>query len=395
MTETWETALSFFRYAFQPIVRGSDGGAYGYEALLRGWREAGFHCIDSVFDCAYIEGALLELDYRLREKAFADFASQAPSGTKLFYNVDNRVFRSPGQALVDAVEMAEGLGLAASRIVLEISERHEIEGDSGFERAISLCREAGLRIAIDDFGSGFAGLKLLHMSEPDIVKIDRHFVALSGGEPRKAAFLEKIVGMAHLMGVPVVAEGVETLSELEVCVEAGCDMVQGFLLARPSFGEKAFAASFAELSGAKAEARRGRSRFPSIAPSSVKLVEPIRASIGFLQVLERFRREVDLDILPVVDESEEPIGVYLERDFRQYVYSPYGIAILEHLEAGRGASSFLRRAPIAASNSDLARVLEVFGSQPVSGGVILTRDSRYAGFLPAAELLSLVAERAP
>jgi len=393
MTETWETALGCLRFAFQPIALSSNGHAYGYEALLRGWKEAGFFSIGSVFDCAHMDSALPELDQRLRSKALADFASWAPAGTKLFYNLDNRIFRSADHAIGDTAEIAEGFGLSATRIVLEISERHELEGDIGFERVISLCRETGFRIAIDDFGSGYAGLKLLHMSEPDIVKIDRHFVAGSDGEPRKAAFLEKIVGMAHLMGVPVVAEGVETEAELGVCVEAGCDMIQGFLLAKPALGRDGFVSSFPVVSGSKAEARRGRSKGSPIAPSSVRLVDPVYSSKGFLEVLARFRKEADLDILPVVDASYEPVGVYLERDFRQYVYSPFGIALLEHLESGTGASSFLRKAPIAASSTGLARALEVFSAMPASGGVILTRNSRYAGLLPATELLSLVAER--
>jgi diguanylate cyclase (GGDEF)-like protein len=393
MTETWETVLRCLRFAFQPIATSSDGRAYGYEALLRGWSEAGFHGIASVFDCAYLEGCLLDLDLRLRAKAFADFAAWAPAGSKIFYNVDNRIFQSTDDAMGDTARIAGGLGLSASRVVLEISERHELEGDRGFEGAISRCREAGFRIAIDDFGSGYAGLKLLQMSEPDIIKIDRHFVAGSGAEPRKAAFLEKIVGMAHLMGVPVVAEGVETEAELGVCVEAGCDMIQGFLLARPLCGQGGFEASFPLLALSRAEARRGRSASSPIPASSLRLVEPVLGSKRFIEVLGRFRKEPELDILPVVDSSGEPVGVYLERDFRQYVYSPYGISILEHLGSEAGASSFLRKAPIAASSGDLVRVLEVFGSLPASGGVILTQDSRYAGLLPAAELLSLVAER--
>ncbi len=393
MTDTWETALKAFRFAFQPIARSSDGRAYGYEALLRGYKEAGFHGIASVFDCAYIDGVLLELDEGLRAKAFADFVDRAPEGTKLFYNIDNRFFRSTDRAMGAMARQAERLGLPASRIVLEISERHELEGDIGFERAISQCRAAGFRIAIDDFGSGFAGLKLLHISEPDIIKIDRHFIAGSGDEPRKAAFLEKIVGMAHLMGVPVVAEGVEIESELGVCVEAGCDMIQGFLLARPERSQDGFKPAFPVLALTKAEARRGRAKAASIAQSRVRHVEPVRASCAFIEVLDRFRKEPGLDILPVVDDSDEPVGVYLERDFRQYVYSPFGIAILGHLGAGTGAATFLRKAPIASSTFDLARVLEVFGSMPASGGVVLTRDSRYAGLLPAAELLSLIAER--
>jgi len=191
----------------------------------------------------------------------------------------------------------------------------------------------------------------------------------------------------------VVAEGVETEAELGVCVESGCDMIQGFLLARPASGQAGFGASFPMLADARAGARRGRSRGSPIAASRVRVVEPVRVDSGFLQVLDRFRKDVELDILPVVDASREPVGVYLERDFRQYVYSPFGIALLEHLESGTGASSFLRKAPVAAVSADLSRALELFGAMPASGGVILTRDSRYEGLLPAAELLSLVAER--
>jgi len=393
LSQAWETALEKLRFAFQPIVQTSDGRAYGYEALLRGWREAGFPDIASVFDAAYLDAALPRLDMRLRAKALGDFAAWAPPGTKLFYNVDNRIFRPEDDGLGATMAILSSLGLAPSRMALEISERHEVDGDLGFERVVSLCREHGLRIAIDDFGSGYAGLKLLHMSEPDIVKIDRHFVSGSGSDPRKAAFLEKIVGMAHLMGVTVVAEGVEVEAELDVCVEAGVDMVQGFYLARPVVGVEAFQVGFPAMAKAGREARRGRARESGIAASRIRDVKPARLSDGFLEVLARFRKEVELDILPVVDASEAPVGVYLERDFRPYVYSPYGIALLEHLETARGASSFLRKAPIAPASAGIARLLEAFGALPNSGGVLIAKDSRYAGLVPAAELLSVVAER--
>jgi diguanylate cyclase (GGDEF)-like protein len=386
----WESVLESLHFAFQPIVLTSDGQSYGYEALLRGWKEAGFPSIASVFDGAYLSGTLSSLERRLRAKAIGSFSAWAPAGTKLFFNVDNRSFISRASEADDA--LGEDPSLPASRMVLEISERHELEGNVGFDRVISFCRDKGFRIAIDDFGSGYAGLKLLHMSEPDIVKIDRHFVSGSGGEPRKAAFLEKIVGMAHLMGVTVVAEGVETEAELGVCIEAGCDMLQGFLIARPCVGKEAFGESFPLAGHGGAEARRGRPRDVAIADSSVREVIPVRDDDGFLEVLGRFRKE-DLDILPVVDSSYEPVGVYLDRDFRQYVYSPFGIALLEHLETNNGPAAFLRKAPIASRDSSLVRMLEVFGAVPESGGVILTRDSRYSGFVPAVELLSLVADR--
>jgi EAL domain-containing protein (putative c-di-GMP-specific phosphodiesterase class I) len=113
MTETWETASRCLCFAFQPIALSSNGCAYGYEALLRGWKEAGFFSIGSVFDCAYMENALVDLDQRLRAKAFADFASWAPAGTKLFYNVDNRIFQSPNPGKDDLAGIENSFGLSA------------------------------------------------------------------------------------------------------------------------------------------------------------------------------------------------------------------------------------------------------------------------------------------
>ena len=78
MTEIWETAVGSLRFAFQPIALASSGQAYGYEALLRGWREAGFYGIDSVFDCAFIENILPELDQRLRAKVLGRFRRLGP-----------------------------------------------------------------------------------------------------------------------------------------------------------------------------------------------------------------------------------------------------------------------------------------------------------------------------
>ena len=102
--------------------------------LLRGFQEAGFPDIPSVFDAAYLDASLASVDLRLRAKALGDFAAWAPPGAKLFYNIDNRTFLSSPDALDETIAAAEGLGLAPSRIALEISERHELEGSDLFDR---------------------------------------------------------------------------------------------------------------------------------------------------------------------------------------------------------------------------------------------------------------------
>ena len=393
LSAQWMDALSRFDFAFQPIALYASGAAYGFEALLRGWDRAGFMSIAQVFDRAFDEGILYALDLELRAKAFEKFATAGLGTAKIFYNVDNRLLQMPDYATGDTLRIAEEAGLTSSRIVFELSELHEPDARTSFDRVIAAYRSQGFRIALDDFGSGYAGLKLLHRAEPDIVKVDRYFVSGTADEPRKAAFLEKIAGMAHLMGISVVAEGVESEQELRLCYEAGCDMVQGFHVARPSVDTASLSTAYPAAAVASSGDRRATTSAGRVHGECVLRTEPVNLRSDLSMVLARFRKDPNASIIPVVNDEGEPVGIYRERDFRHYVYSPFGIALLEHIATEFGAAAFLVRAPAAPLGTDLARIVELYGASTDSGGVVLTEGGHYAGVLPAEELLSLVAER--
>jgi len=393
LSDFWMQALARLHHAFQPIALFADGSIWGYEVLLRGVKEAGFSCIGEVFDRAFAERVLYSLDLELRAKAFRTFASAGFGSAKIFYNLDNRLLDMPDYSTSNTFALANSAGLSASNIVFEISEIHEPGEQDSFDRVISAYRKQGFKIALDDFGTGFAGLKLLHRAQPDIVKIDRYFVAGSAQDPRKAAFLEKIVAMAHLMGISVVAEGVETRNELLRCSEAGCDMAQGFILDRPQADPGKLKRSYPILVIGGAGERRMAASGGRVEADVLVDVEPVGKGEGLGTILTRFRNSPDLSLLPVVDVEGRPLGAYRERDFREYVFSPFGISLLSHMTLGHGAEALLVRAPSATLGTSLARVVEMYGASPHCGGIIMTRRGRYAGVLPAKELLSLVAER--
>lgn len=388
----WEGILSRLSHAFQPIVRFSDGGLYGFEALLRGWEEAGFGSLHEVFDRAFEDSLLYALDLRLREKAVGKLAAAGSGRAKLFYNVDNRLLVMPDYAPGNTAALAEGAGLSAGRIVVEVSERHDPGHEVRFDDVLESYKRQGFRVALDDFGAGCAGLKLLYRADPDIVKIDRYFVSGSAGDPRKAAFLQKIVGLAHLMGVEVVAEGIETAEEYRVCAGAGCDYAQGFYIARPGEDIGAVWMDHREPPAVSGD-RRFTAQAGTVDAETVRMISPVQAGAGFREILSRFRRDPSISVLPVVDEDGNVAGAYRERDFREYVYSPYGISLLEHLSAETGGRALLRRPPVSPLGNGLAKIVELYGTSPDSGGVILTDQSRYAGIVEADTLLSLVAER--
>jgi len=131
------------------------------------------------------------------------------------------------------VRDAATFGFSPDRIVLEVTEEEAITDPERFAAAVNRVRAAGMRVAIDDFGAGYAGLSLLADFQPDKLKIDRcivHNVHESG--PRQA-IVRAIVEFCYCLGIAVVAEGVETAEEFHWLRSAGVHRIQGFLIARP------------------------------------------------------------------------------------------------------------------------------------------------------------------
>jgi EAL domain-containing protein (putative c-di-GMP-specific phosphodiesterase class I) len=124
-------------------------------------------------------------------------------------------------------------GLAPGRLELEITEGVLIED---FDRGLALLRRLkalGVRISMDDFGSGYSSLSYLQAFPFDKIKIDRDFVVNLGRNPQSAAIVRAVIGLGHGLEMSMVAEGVETEQQLSFLADEGCDAVQGYLIGRP------------------------------------------------------------------------------------------------------------------------------------------------------------------
>jgi EAL domain-containing protein (putative c-di-GMP-specific phosphodiesterase class I) len=138
-----------------------------------------------------------------------------------------------GDDLPRAVERAlHSSGLAAAQLELELTERSVLDPDERVLAVLARLRAMGVRLALDDFGMGFASLRHLGRLPLDALKIDRSFVASLGGTPGHA-IVQSVIELAHRMGLKVVAEGVESAGQLALLRELGCDEVQGHALGKP------------------------------------------------------------------------------------------------------------------------------------------------------------------
>jgi diguanylate cyclase (GGDEF)-like protein len=222
--------------AYQPIFRLADGRLTGAEALLR-WNHPQLGMVPpSVFvEVAEQAGLIEPLGRRVLERACLDAAEwQQPGRPAPFIsvNVSPRQLRS-GE-LPDVIGHAlRSSGLAPEQLHLELTETAVLSDESQANALLTRVRGTGVKVWLDDFGTGFSGLSHLRRVPVDGVKIDRSFVADVLRDPDDLALTSAIIAMAHSLGITVVAEGIETEGQFAILRERGCDQGQGFWLGRP------------------------------------------------------------------------------------------------------------------------------------------------------------------
>jgi EAL domain-containing protein (putative c-di-GMP-specific phosphodiesterase class I) len=225
----FDRALDSLWMAFHPIVRPRDSYVYGYEALLR-TDERNLPHPGAVVDAAERLGRLLELGRVVRERA-ARVISESDDDTVFFLNLHPKELTDPALA-----SKSDPLAKVASRVVFEITEREPLERINDLPNRVSALRSLGYRIALDDMGAGYAGLTSFSLLEPEIVKLDMALIRDLDTNPTRQRIVESMTALCQDLSIEVVAEGVETVGERQALTDLGCELLQGFLFARPSPG---------------------------------------------------------------------------------------------------------------------------------------------------------------
>jgi diguanylate cyclase (GGDEF)-like protein/PAS domain S-box-containing protein len=221
---------------YQPLASAgrtvADSNVVGFEALAR-WLHPvrGFVPPGDFIPLAEESGMIVEMGEWILREACREAASW-PKPLQIAVNL------SPAQFMHgDLVGLVHSIlletGLAPGRLELEITEGVLIED---FDRGLALLRRLkalGVRVSMDDFGSGYSSLSYLQAFPFDKIKIDRAFVINLGRNPQSAAIVRAVIDLGHGMQMSIVAEGVETLDQLGFLSREGCDAVQGYLIGKP------------------------------------------------------------------------------------------------------------------------------------------------------------------
>jgi EAL domain-containing protein (putative c-di-GMP-specific phosphodiesterase class I) len=222
--------------AYQPIYRVADKALIGAEALLRWQHPVHGQVAPSVFiDVAEQSGLIETIGPAVIRTACRDAMRwRRDGGEELFVsiNVSPRQLRSGDFQEQVMTALAES-GLPPRLMHIELTETAVLGDEEQARRILSSLREAGIKIWLDDFGTGFSGLSHLRRVPVDGVKIDRSFIADVLRDPDDLALTTAIIAMAHSLGMTVVAEGVEKEGQCDLLRSRGCDLAQGYWLGHP------------------------------------------------------------------------------------------------------------------------------------------------------------------
>ncbi len=220
----FERALAQTWMAYQPIVRAASGALYAYEALLR-CNDAVLTGPEPLIDAAERLGRQADLGRAVQAAVLDSARHLAGDGLSLFVNAQARDL-DPG--------WAAPLRELPAALVLEVTERSALSSIPDLRRRVTALRANGVRVAIDDLGAGYAGLTSFAALEPDIVKLDMTLVRSLDREPINRKLVGSLCGVCRELGILTVAEGIETAAEAGAARELGCDLLQGYLIGRPS-----------------------------------------------------------------------------------------------------------------------------------------------------------------
>jgi diguanylate cyclase (GGDEF)-like protein len=389
---TWLENLKILDIAFQPIINIHTGRIYAVEALLRNYEKVGFNSIFALFDQVYKENLLYSFDIALREKAIQKFTQISNfKYIKLFYNLDNRLFEMPDFSSGNTSQLLSKYDIKQDNICFEISERHEISSECSMEKILKHYKDENFCIAIDDFGIGYSGYKLLYDSTPDVIKIDRFFLTDIEKDVKKKLMVRSITHLAIQLGIKVIAEGVETKEELLVCRDIGCHLVQGYLIQRPTTNTDEISKKYGDIIDLLKKEKRAAGEYKI--DGYLDKIKPISIECKMSQVIDYFKKHPDMTVMPIVNSNDEPIGILQEYIIKEFLYSHYGKSLL--LNDGTKKSklkNLITNCGVADINSDISTIIELFSNNPESKGIILTNNSKYYGYLSARAIITIMNE---
>ncbi len=257
---------------------------------------------------------------------------------------------------------------------------------------IAYVKKSGLPVVLDQFGSLADSTHLLLDCAPDFVRFDPAVITGIADDARRRVVVANMVGMAHTLGIEVIAGGVEGARDFKVCRDLGIDMVQGGHIQSSVRGGDILP-HFPHLTMDHHPAQH-RSVDRRWITQQIEMIPPIAVDTPIKHVFDRMAEASETNsVFPLIDTDYRPLGLLHERTFKNLAYSAYGRELISNRGWGKTLRDFVTRCPIAETTTPLDQMLAIYSAAYDTAGILLTDGGAYAGFLSAPSLIRAIHER--
>ncbi|HEY3423492.1 MAG TPA: GGDEF domain-containing protein [Negativicutes bacterium] len=372
---------------FQPIVALSTGSIIGYEALSRG-PQGNLESPDALFRAAEKFNKVWELEFLCRDKAL-EAARKLPADTMLFINVDPKIINDVRFQRGMTREILDKYQMDASNIIFEITEKTAVDDYKNFRKVLDHYTSQGYKIAIDDTGSGYSGLKLMAETRPQFIKIDMDLVRDIDKDALKQALMKAFQEFSVVTNMKIIAEGIETIDELNTLISIGIPYGQGYFLQRPASEFLEIAASVIEVIVAR-NVQKKQEAFHT--PLTIPIGELARQDTAFpanatgSEVIEYFHENPNIMGIPIIKNSK-PIGLLMKNKFLAHLATQYGVSIYMN----RPVNLIMDLQPLVVDYQTPLEQVSKFAisreEDSLYDYILVTKDSKYFGITTVKQLL--------
>ncbi len=385
------------RPVFQPIVSLQGQGVYAHEALIRGPENTRLHGAPALLRAATVEAIAFDFECHCLATTLQAWGCQGNPG-RLFLNISaNALVRMSLAYGRDALlEVIHSAGVLPRMVVLEITEHERVHQMDRLARTVDVVRQAGLSLALDDFGDGRSSLRLWSQIKPELVKIDKYFVRDISQSSDRLKTVQALQQIAALFDTALVAEGIETADDLRVVRDLGIAFGQGYFLGMPA--PEPVQHVLTEARKVLADRRvavlpdSGRTwRTGSFRGSPVRQAPTLRPADSNEDVAILFYRHPDLHAAAVLD-GERPVGIINRTNFFSEFSRPYYREIWGRHSCMMNANHEPRLIEREHNIDELVGILTSDDQRYLGDGFIMVENGRYLGLGTGDQLVRSVTE---
>lgn len=344
------------------------------------------------FQCDFISN--LDVICRANALKYAALRGLNQTDAYICINICPETLMNPAHLVGVTDELAEEYGIPKHKIILEITEESAINDMELFKKTITHYRTRGYTIAIDDFGAGYGGLKMLSMIEPELVKIDCHFIANIDKIPVKFNLVDAIATACHRMGIKIVAEGIEREEELTIVLDMGIELLQGYYLCRPvpHLMKNPVTLPLRLAVAADGSSLNLEQNFMG---DIAQRIEPILSSESVVTAFHRFSSQPELRGLPVVEDDRVKGMLHRQRFLENQMLGRYGygFALNERKKVDHLMERKFLVVEADTTIQNVAQMIQIRKNNFLYDDICVTKNGKYVGTVSVLSILDAITER--